>query len=108
MKRAIFDQGLYGYLKKAAGKDWQAYIGHDFTRQLATSILPECAFRRYLVQDYLFLIHFARAYTLLAYKLRTLPEIRAAAVSLDTIVRELPVHYGILRAIGAKRSIDNG
>lgn len=92
MNRTTFDHGLYGRLKHEAGQEWQAYVNHDFIRQLAAGTLPESAFRRYLVQDYLFLIHFARAYALLAYKLRTLPEIRAAVVSLETIVRELPMH----------------
>ncbi|MGL9723628.1 TenA family protein [Sodalis sp. (in: enterobacteria)] len=92
MNRTAFEHGLYGRLKQEAGHHWQAYIHHDFVRQLATGTLPDGAFRRYLVQDYLFLIHFARAYALLAYKLRTLPEIRAAVVSLEAIVKELPMH----------------
>lgn len=42
--------------------------------------------------DYLFLLHFARAYALLVSKLRTLPEMRAATASLNGIVAELPLH----------------
>jgi len=34
---------------------------HPFTAGLADGTLPEAAFRHYLVQDYLFLIEFARA-----------------------------------------------
>jgi thiaminase len=51
-------------------------------------------FRRYLTQDYLFLIHFARSYALLVSKLRTLPEMRAAAASMNAILNELPLHVG--------------
>jgi len=40
--------------------------------QLASGVLPEPCFRRYLVQDYLFLIHFARAWGLAIYKSDTL------------------------------------
>ena len=43
-------------------------------------------------RDYLFLLHFARAYALLVSKLRTLPEMRAATASLNGIVAELPLH----------------
>ncbi len=50
--------------------------------------------RRYLTQDYLFLIHFARSYALLVSKLRTLPEMRAAAASMNAILAELPLHVG--------------
>jgi thiaminase/transcriptional activator TenA len=55
-------------LKTEASADWLAYIGHPFTAGLADGTLPETAFRHYLVQDYLFLIEFARAYALAVYK----------------------------------------
>ena len=41
------------------GEDWRRYTQHDFVRQLARGTLPEASFRRYLGQDYLFLVHFA-------------------------------------------------
>ena len=46
--------------------------------RLARGDLPEAAFRRYLVQDYLFLLHFARAWGLAIYKSDTLSEMRRA------------------------------
>ena len=55
--------------------EWMAYIDHEFVRRLADGSLPEAAFRHYLIQDYLFLKHFARAYALAAYKGETLDEI---------------------------------
>ncbi len=72
-----FSQGLYGRLRQLAAADWQRYVAHPFVQQLASGTLAENAFRRYLTQDYLFLIHFARSYALLVSKLRTLPEMRA-------------------------------
>ncbi|WP_281648479.1 thiaminase II [Parendozoicomonas sp. Alg238-R29] len=48
--------------------DWEEYTKHRFVRELANGALPEAAFRHYLQQDYLFLIHFARAYALAVYK----------------------------------------
>ena len=54
-----FSQGLYGRLRQLAAADWQHYVAHPFVRQLAEGTLAESAFRRYLTQDYLFLIHFA-------------------------------------------------
>ncbi|CAI0733351.1 Thiaminase-2 [Serratia entomophila] len=92
MFTTMFEQGLYGRLRQRAGGHWQDYVAHPFIQQLAAGTLPEAAFRRYLTQDYLFLIHFARAYALLVSKLRTLPEMRAAAASLNAIVAELPLH----------------
>ena len=88
----LFESGLYGRLRQQAGSHWQDYVDHPFLQQLAAGTLPERAFRRYLTRDYLFLLHFARAYALLVSKLRTLPEMRAATASLNGIVAELPLH----------------
>jgi len=88
----LFESGLYGRLRQQAGSHWQNYVDHPFLQQLAAGTLPERAFRRYLTQDYLFLLHFARAYALLVSKLRTLPEMRAATASLNGIIAELPLH----------------
>ena len=57
---------LFARLRAACTADWEAYTGHAFVRQLAAGTLPEKCFRQYLIQDYLFLIHFARAWALAA------------------------------------------
>jgi thiaminase/transcriptional activator TenA len=88
-----FSQGLYGRLRQLAAADWQHYVAHPFV-PACRRYPPESAFRRYLTQDYLFLIHFARSYALLVSKLRTLPEMRAAAASMNAILNELPLHVG--------------
>ena len=59
-------------------QEWRHYIEHDFVRALGAGTLDQNAFRCYLQQDYLFLIHFARAYALAAYKSRTLSDLRQA------------------------------
>ena len=53
---------------------------------LAAGSLSEAAFRHYLIQDFIFLRHFARAYGLAAYKSESLEEIRAASQGLQAIV----------------------
>ena len=92
MSVPMFEYGLFGRLRQDAGQDWQHYVSHPFLQELGAGTLPQAAFRRYLTQDYLFLIHFARAYALLATKFHRLPEIRAAVESLSHIVAELPLH----------------
>lgn len=62
------DQGLFGRLRRDAGTAWDDYVTHDFVRALGGGTLPEPAFRHFLLQDYLFLIHFARAWALAAFK----------------------------------------
>ncbi|AIR62890.1 thiaminase [Cedecea neteri] len=96
----LFENGLYGRLREQAGQHWQDYVAHPFLQQLAAGTLPEAAFQRYLTQDYLFLIHFARAYALLVSKLRTLPEMRTATASLNAIVSELPLHVAYCQGWG--------
>lgn len=100
MSELLFESGLYGRLRSHAGQHWRHYVDHPFLQQLGAGTLPEAAFRRYLTQDYLFLIHFARASALLVTKFHTLPEIRAAAGSLQHIVAELPLHVSYCREWG--------
>jgi thiaminase/transcriptional activator TenA len=80
--------GLLDRLRAANAADWAAYTGHGFVRGLSDGTLPESCFRHYLMQDYLFLIHFARAHALAGYKAETLEDIRmatrAAAAISDT------------------------
>ena len=66
-------------LKAAASAEWRAYTEHPFTNGMADGSLAEAAFRHYLVQDYLFLIEFARAYALAVYKSPKLADMREAA-----------------------------
>ena len=77
---------LFERLKNDNQAIWSAYTQHEFVQQLGSGDLPEPCFRHYLGQDYLFLIHFARAYALAAYKSETLTDIRQAAVGLSAIV----------------------
>ncbi|ATJ83548.1 thiaminase II [Halomonas beimenensis] len=88
-------------LTDACQQDWRAYLEHDFVRGLGAGDLDEDAFRHYLQQDYLFLIQFARAYALAAYKSRDLTELRQAHDGLKTILDvELDLHLGYCRDWG--------
>jgi len=77
---------LFARLRAACPQEWPAYAEHEFVRRLGDGTLPEACFRRYLVQDYLFLIHFARAYALAAYKATAVEDIREAAAMATAIV----------------------
>ena len=80
-------------MRRDAGSVWEAYVAHPFVHALGRGTLPKPAFQHFLKQDYLFLIHFARAYALAAYKSHDLRDIRAASVSLTAIVDiEMPLH----------------
>jgi thiaminase (transcriptional activator TenA) len=92
---------LFPRLVEASEAAWRAYTQHQFVLRLAAGDLPEVSFRRYLVQDYLFLLHFARAWGLAVYKSDTLPEMRRAqrlvAATLDV---EIGLHIDYCRGWG--------
>jgi thiaminase (transcriptional activator TenA) len=77
---------FFARLKAAAAPEWRAYTEHAFTDGMADGTLPEPAFRQYLVQDYLFLIEFARAYALAVYKSPTLADMREGAAGIAAIL----------------------
>lgn len=84
---------LFDRLRHDAGPDWSAYAGHAFVHGLGRGALEPAAFRYYLEQDYLFLIHFARAYALAAFKADTLEDLRAAAETMRIILDvEMKLH----------------
>ena len=84
---------FFAQLKTASHKEWHAYAQHPFTNAMADGTLPEASFRHYLVQDYLFLIEFARAYALAVYKAPTLADMRSAAAGVSAILDvEMDLH----------------
>jgi len=92
---------LFGRLVAAAGAGWHAYTRHHFVLRLARGDLPEAAFRRYLMQDYLFLLHFARAWGLAVYKSDRLSEMRRAqSLVAATLEVEIGLHIDYCRGWG--------
>src|SRR5258705_5010253 len=84
---------LFDRLVAANSSPWRAYTEHAFVRQLGDGTLPRAAFQRYLIQDYLFLIHFCRAYGLAIYKTSDLAEMRGFQATLDAILNhEMALH----------------
>ena len=92
---------FFEQMKTAASAEWRAYTEHPFTAGLADGTLPEAAFRHYLVQDYLFLIEFARAYALAVYKAPQLDDMREAASGLSAILDvEMNLHVKVCAGWG--------
>jgi thiaminase (transcriptional activator TenA) len=88
-------------LKAASEVEWRSYIEHPFTNAMADGSLPEPAFQHYLVQDYLFLIEFARAYALSVYKSPSLADMRDGAAGLSAILDvEMDLHVKLCAGWG--------
>ena len=84
--------GLYRRLRDACARDWSGYTWHAFVQQLSAGTLPLPAFQHYLVQDYLFLIHFARAKALAVVKGESLAAMRGKAAAVLAILDETKLH----------------
>lgn len=79
--------------RAGASETWHAYTHHTFVEGLRDGTLPRKAFLHYLVQDYVFLIHFSRAWALAVVKSETLDEMKTAAGTVDPLVNyEMRLH----------------
>ena len=95
------NKSLYDHLKTRCADDWNAYIQHDFVRQLGQGTLPKECFQHYLKQDYLFLIQFSRAWGLAVFKSEDLDSMRYAQAGLNAMLdTEIGLHVDYCRDWG--------
>jgi thiaminase (transcriptional activator TenA) len=79
--------------RESAAEPWRRYVNHDFVVQLRDGRLDRSAYLHYLRQDYIFLIHYSRAWGLAAAKAATVQEMKVAAATLHALVHvEMPLH----------------
>ena len=95
------DYGRAFTLWRASAPQWLAYTHHAFVEGLRMGTLPHDAFLHYLKQDYVFLIHFSRAWALAAAKSDTMAELRAASATLHALAHvEMPLHIRLCADAG--------
>lgn len=84
---------------------WDTYTQHRFVTGLGDGTLPRAAFLHYLIQDYVFLVHFARAWSLGVVKSETLEEMKTCAATVDALVNhEMALHVKTCAAAGIDES----
>ena len=84
---------FFASLRESSGEIWTDYVGHPFVSAIGSGDLPLTSFKYYLVQDYLFLIQFSRAYALAVFKSETIGQMQAAAATLFNILdSEIDLH----------------
>jgi len=88
------DYGRAFALWRAKAADpWRDYTHHDFVESMKDGTLPKAAFLHYLTQDYVFLMHFSRAWALAAAKSETMEELKAASATVNALVNhEMQLH----------------
>ena len=87
--------------RNSAPEAWEAYTRHRFVRALGDGSLPRSAFLHYLKQDYVFLVHYSRAWALAVAKSASLAEMKVAATTVDALVHhEMRLHVEVCAAEG--------
>lgn len=87
--------------REGAGAAWSDYTRHAFVEGLGDGTLPRAAFLHYLIQDYVFLVHFSRAWSLAVVKSETLDEMKICAGTVDALVNhEMALHVKTCAAEG--------
>lgn len=88
-------------LWRAEALAWDDYVHAPFVQALADGSLPRKAFLTYLAQDYIFLIHFARAWSLAVAKSATLEEMQACSATVHALLHhEMPLHIRLCEQAG--------
>ncbi|MEM9044693.1 MAG: thiaminase II [Pseudomonadota bacterium] len=91
-----FGSPIFGAWRAAARPEWEAYTRHAFVEGLKGGTLPKASFLHYLVQDYVFLIHFSRAWALGVVKSASRQEMMTCAGTVDGLVNhEMKLHVEI-------------
>jgi len=88
-------------LREAASEIWKAQLEHPFVRGLGKGTLAEERFRRWVLQDYRYLIEFARIFAWAAAKADRLESMRWYASVLDlTLNTEMELHRAYAARFG--------
>ncbi|KAL2002657.1 hypothetical protein VTN02DRAFT_6267 [Thermoascus thermophilus] len=82
---------------------WKDFTEHEFVAGLGSGTLPIERFKEYLVQDYLYLVHFARSNALAAYKAKTMESTAASARIVLHIEREMALHLDYCSSFGLSK-----
>jgi len=93
-------------LRDAAGSVWRDYTHHAFVEGLREGTLSRNSFLSYLVQDYIFLIHFSRAWALAVTKADSVQDMRVCAETVDALLNhEIDLHLRTCASEGVSADI---
>jgi thiaminase/transcriptional activator TenA len=95
---------IFSILKENNLSYWNAYTKHDFVSKLTNSTLNKKIFLNYLIQDYLFLIQFSKAWSLAIVKSDTLDEMKVAANTVNGLINfEMDLHIDLCGSYGISK-----
>ena len=101
MRKNHYGSSIFDRFKQACSSEWHAYCHHEFVNRIGDGSLPIESFRRYLEQDYVFLIHFSRAWALAVYKSSSVSDMKWASEILhSTLNVEMDLHVRFSERFG--------
>ena len=91
-------------LKKKYLHEWKLYTEHAFVKKLSDNKLLEDKFLNYLIQDYLFLIQFSKAWSLAIIKSDNLEEMKICANTVNGLINfEMDLHIKLCKKYGISK-----
>ena len=96
---------VFKLLREKNKDNWILYTKHDFLKKLSAGTLKEEKFLNYLIQDYLFLIQFSKAWSLAILKSDNLEEMKIAASTVNDLINfEMELHISLCANYGISKS----
>lgn len=101
MNETDYGSSVFAAWRAANADQWSAYTGHDFVAGLGDGTLPRDRFIHYLVQDYVFLVHYARCWALAVVKAGDIDEMKlSASVAHALVNHEMRLHVEVCAGEG--------
>ena len=97
----MFYGKIFNLLRENHKDNWLLYTKHEFINKLINDTLKEEKFLNYLIQDYLFLIQFSKAWSLAILKSDNLEEMKIAATTVNDLINfEMELHITLCANYG--------
>ena len=101
----MFYGKIFNLLRENHKDNWLLYTKHEFINKLINDTLKEEKFLNYLIQDYLFLIQFSKAWSLAILKSDNLEEMKIAASTVNDLINfEMELHITLCANYGISKS----
>ncbi len=97
-------KNIFYKLKKNSIKSWKKYTEHAFVKELGDGSLNPSAFKKYLIQDYIFLQRFIKILALSAYKAKSIKDMNRSVDFIIAIKNELKLHVHYCKKFGISKN----
>ena len=92
-----FSEKLYERVKEI----WQSYYNHPFVKEIGDGTLEVDKFKYYMIQDYLYLLDYAKVYALGVVKADTEEVMRGFSSMVNGILNgEMSIHRSYMKRLG--------